>query len=225
MPNQEVEVRGAAADNNNKELSPSRKKLPNNSINNRNSDISGSSNYPVDSNRQHLDHWLLDRFFFDQADKTTNSIVENVCYLKEHAVRGGGGGGEDGGDNAKEKEQYRYGLEVLGRISITGTSTLLCEDDTLRIIDNMVVDGARKGNTPFHCAASWALTCLYLDAFCVKLSKMMSNNSNNIEGGAIITSSSVPQRELSTSSIPQQRKLSYIMMMMNPVAAMMQAFH
>ena len=108
-----------------------------------------------------LDHWLLDRFFFDQSDKYTNSVVENLCYLKEKSLD----------DDAKE--QYRYGLEVLTSISIMKTSALLCEDT--RVVDNMLVVADARGNTPFHCAASWALVSLYLDAFSVKLSKMSSS--------------------------------------------------
>ena len=115
--------------------------------------------------RQHLDNWLLDRFFFDQADKYTNSVVENVCYLKEHI-----------NDDSDAKEQYRYGLEVLTSISVTTTSALLCEETS--VVDNMLVD---TKSTPFHCAASWALASLYLDAFCVKLSKMSSTMVDTVQ--------------------------------------------
>jgi len=171
---------------------------PNNNSNHINSTTTDS---------QYLDHWLLDRFFFDQADKFTNSIVENVCYLKEISGSTDDNGNDndnngndeiDNGNDAagSKKEQYRYGLEVLTTISINGTSALLCDDCT-RIVDNMMViadeSSAKKGNTPFHCAASWALACLYLDAFCVKLSKMSS--------GASI---------LDDTAASQQKRLSFI---------------
>ncbi|KAL7541742.1 hypothetical protein ACHAXR_011634 [Thalassiosira sp. AJA248-18] len=126
--------------------------------------------------KQHLETWLLDRFYFDQADKFSNSVVENVCYLKEQqAVTVGSEDGGDDNDDAgpvasKKKEQYRYGLQVMTNITITGTSGLLCEGR--HVVDNMIVAEEAKGNTPFHCATSWALACLYLDAFCVKLSKL-----------------------------------------------------
>ena len=138
---------------------------------------SGNNNKKT-GDRQHLDHWLLDRFFFDQADKYTNSVVENVCYLKEHILD----------DDAKE--QYRYGLEVLTSTSIMETSKLLCEDT--RVVDNMLVVADARGNTPFHCAASWALSSLYLDAFCVKLSKLSSALEETAEENVL------------------QRRLSYI---------------
>jgi len=139
------------------------------------------------SANQHLETWLLDRFFFDQADRYVNSVVENVCYLKEEADY------TNENDHSQQKrEQYRYGLCALSKMSIAGTSSLLC-DDSMRVIDNNMIvggspfaaDGGKTsgghhhgrgggGNTPFHCAASWALSCLYLDAFCVKVSKLCS---------------------------------------------------
>jgi len=142
-----------------------------------------SSNTPnkKTGDRQHLDNWLLDRFFFDQADKYTNSVVENVCYLKEHI-----------NDDSDAKEQYRYGIEVLTSISITTTSALLCEDTS--VVDNMLVD---TKSTPFYCAASWALASLYLDAFCVKLSKMSSamvDTEQSEEDGEV---KNIPHRSLS----------------------------
>ncbi|KAL7426986.1 hypothetical protein ACHAXM_000700 [Skeletonema potamos] len=112
---------------------------------------------PNNSSKQHLDSWLLDRFYFDQPDKSTNSAVESICYLKEETK---------GGD---VKEQYRYGLEVLSINSITKSTDMLCESS--RVIENMLVSES-SGNTPFHCAASWALACLYLDAFCIKIAKL-----------------------------------------------------
>eukprot|EP00970_Alexandrium_tamarense_P015861 scaffold5588_cov303-Alexandrium_tamarense.AAC.1 len=33
--------------------------------------------------KTYLETWLLDRFYFDQADKSTVSVVERVCYLNE----------------------------------------------------------------------------------------------------------------------------------------------
>ena len=101
--------------------------------------------------KTYLETWLLDRFYFDQADKSTVSVVERVCYLKE-----------ENGDE-ESKSQCRYGLEVLASDSIAQASTLLCDD--MRLIESMLVSEA-KGDTPIHCAASWALTCLSLDAFC-----------------------------------------------------------
>ncbi len=47
---------------------------------------------------------------------------------------------------------------------------LLCEG-TVVINNYVVVDGGTRGNTPFHCASSWALVSLYVDAFCTRLSK------------------------------------------------------
>lgn len=147
-----------------------------------NSIINGPS-CPVD--RQHLDHWLLDRFFFDQADKSTNSVVENLCYLKEH-----------GENDDVSKERYRYGLEVLTTISMTGTSALLCESTP--VVDNMAFAESNV-NSPFHYATTWALACLYLDAFCVKLTKMCDDKNG-------ISSSFLPEQNVVVS----QRKLSYI---------------
>ncbi|KAL3798281.1 hypothetical protein HJC23_000195 [Cyclotella cryptica] len=118
----------------------------------------GEKSNPI--GKQHLETWLLDRFFFNQPNKTSKSVVEHVCYLKEHSS-----------DKVSAKTQYRYGLEVLASrsSSTSDASTLLCED--VRLIENMVVTET-KGNTPFHCAATWALTCLSLDAFCLKLTKL-----------------------------------------------------
>ena len=131
--------------------------------------------------KQQLETWLLDRFFFDQADKHSNSVVENVCYLKEM-----------GGDGAEsKKEQYRYGLELLSKLSIRDNSNLLCEDR--RVVENMILADEARGNTAFHCAASFALACLYLDAFCMKLSKMSA--AFDVDGGG---------------QSPQHRTLSYI---------------
>jgi len=139
-----------------------------------------SSNGEGKGNRQHLDHWLLDRFFFDQAEKFSPSVVENVCYLKERsaavAIAGDGKDSNDNNDDAPSKERYCFGLDVLSSISVSKTTSLLCGENVdgrrVVVVDNMVVDGAARGNTPFHCAASWALACLYLDALCGKLSKM-----------------------------------------------------
>ncbi|KAL9179663.1 hypothetical protein ACHAXT_008953 [Thalassiosira profunda] len=115
---------------------------------------------------QYLESWLLDRFFFDQPDRVTNSVVEHVCYLKEQ-----------GGDS---KEQYRYGLEVLSSISIAGTSALLCEGT--HVVDNMAIaaEEARQ-STPFYCATSWALACVYLDAFYMKLTKLSAALEDEME--------------------------------------------
>ena len=139
-------------------------------------------NNPVD--RQHLDHWLLDRFFFDQAGKSVDSVVENLCYLKEH-----------GGNDDVSKERYRYGLEVLTTISMIETSALLCESTP--VVDNMAFDELNV-NSPFHYATTWALTCLYLDAFCVKLTKMCDEKTTS--------SSLFPEQNVGVS----RRKLSYI---------------
>jgi hypothetical protein len=139
-------------------------------------------NNPVD--RQHLDHWLLDRFFFDQAGKSMDSVVEKLSYLKEH-----------GGNDDVSSERYRYGLEVLTTISMIGTSALLCE--SMPVVDNMAFDESNV-NSPFHFATTWALACLYLDAFCVKLTKMCDDKKKS--------SSLFPEQNVGVS----QRKLSYI---------------
>ena len=97
--------------------------------------------------KQHLETWLLDRFYFDQPTKSSSSVVEYVCKL----------------------DTGRCGMEVLGSQSVNDASELLCEDS--RIVENMLVSET-KGNTPFHCAASWALACLLLDAYCMKLFEM-----------------------------------------------------
>lgn len=116
--------------------------------------------------KQYLDNWLIDRFFFDRAGKSTISVVENVCYLKECCEE----------DDALE-ERYRYGLEVLTAMSLTEACALLCESTTVVATESAV-------NTSFHCAASWALACLYLDAFHGKLKKMLcSVIDNNDESG------------------------------------------
>ncbi|KAL7522681.1 hypothetical protein ACHAWX_007364 [Stephanocyclus meneghinianus] len=135
---------------------------------------------PVD--KQHLETWLLDRFYFDQPNKSSNSVVEHVCYLKEHA------------NNVCSKSQYRYGLEVLETQSVSDATKLLCED--LRIVENIVVSET-KGNTPFHCAATWALACLSLDAFCLKLSKMKTRLQNYTENGI----SDTAQRNLAEGAL------------------------
>jgi hypothetical protein len=127
-------------------------------------------------NKQHLDSWLLDRFYFDQPDKATNSVVENVCYLKEEAK------------DIESKEQYRYGLEVLSTITVSTSTDILCE--SARVVENMLVS-ASSGNTPFHCAASWALACLYLDAFCIKIAKLKASFED--QPGNCLS----PQRQLS----------------------------
>lgn len=127
-------------------------------------------------NKQHLDSWLLDRFYFDQPDKATNSVVENVCYLKEEAKDIG------------SKEQYRYGLEVLSTITVSTSTDILCESS--RVVENMLVS-AISGNTPFHCAASWALACLYLDAFCIKIATLKASFED--QPGNCLS----PQRQLS----------------------------
>jgi hypothetical protein len=111
-------------------------------------------------NKQHIDSWLLDRFYFDQPDKATNGVVENICYLKEKAR------------DSDSKEQYRYGLKVLSTISVMGSTDILCESS--RVVENMLVSES-SGNTPFRCAASWALACLYLDAFCIKIAKLKAS--------------------------------------------------
>mmetsp|Transcript_32515 Transcript_32515/g.60100 ORF Transcript_32515/g.60100 Transcript_32515/m.60100 type:complete len:810 (-) Transcript_32515:93-2522(-) len=194
----DAKSRKESADHDDKKKSTTPRRSPRSSPKNN----SGDSN-----NSQYLETWLLDRFFFDQTDRYTNSVVENVCYLKEEQ-------GED-----SKKEQYRYGLQVLSEISITGTSSLLCED-AMRVVDNNMVVGvaataggasassSRGGNTPFHCAASWALACLYLDAFCMKLSKMTSSATAVLDDKvieAMASSSSAVQNKLQF-----ERKLSYI---------------
>ena len=136
---------------------------------------SPSSNHS-NQNKQHLDSWLLDRFYFDQPDKATNSVVENVCYLKEEAK------------DIESKEQYRYGLEVLSTITVSTSTDILCESS--RVVENMLVS-ASSGNTPFHCAASWALACLYLDAFCIKIAKLKTSFED--QPGNCLS----PQRQLS----------------------------
>ena len=55
-------------------------------------------------------------------------------------------------------------------INVNGMSSLLCKS-TIVIDNKAVVAGGTRGNTPFHCASSWALACLYVDAFCTRLSK------------------------------------------------------
>ncbi len=120
--------------------------------------------------KQYLDNWLIDRFFFDRADKSTISVVENVCYLKEFS---------DEEDAAEEK--YRYGLEVLTTVSLTETCSLLCDGTT--VVDGTVLAAESLSNTSFHCAASWALVCLYLDAFCGKLTTMLRSVDNDEAGG------------------------------------------
>ena len=138
---------------------------------------------PVDD--QHLDSWLLDRFFFDSVDKHTNSVVENVCYLKEQ------------GEGEESKSQYRYGLEVLATSSVTDAVELLCDDS--HIMEDVLVSES-KGNTPFACAASWALACLYLDAFCTKISKaklMHKNRNENEDAVGSGVDVCLPQKKLS----------------------------
>eukprot|EP00984_Skeletonema_dohrnii_P022297 scaffold11431_cov85-Skeletonema_dohrnii-CCMP3373.AAC.1 len=126
--------------------------------------------------KEHLDSWLLDRFYFDQPDKSTNSAVESVCYLKEEAKDG------------DSKVQYRYGLEVLSTISVMKSTDILCESS--RVVENMLVSES-SGNTPFHCAASWAVACLYLDAFCIKIAKLKASFEDQSENCLS------PQRQLS----------------------------
>jgi len=138
----------------------------------------GDSPNNSSQNKQHLDSWLLDRFYFDQPDKSTNSAVESVCYLKEETK------------DSDAKEQYRYGLEVLSTISIMKSTDILCESS--RVVENMLVSES-SGNTPFHCAASWALACLYLDAFCIKVAKLKATFEDQPE-----------------NCISPQRQLSYI---------------
>jgi len=126
--------------------------------------------------KEHLDSWLLDRFYFDQPDKSTNSAVESVCYLKEEAKDG------------DSKVQYRYGLQVLSTISVMKSTDILCESS--RVVENMLVSES-SGNTPFHCAASWAVACLYLDAFCIKIAKLKASFEDKSENCLS------PQRQLS----------------------------
>jgi hypothetical protein len=122
---------------------------------------SNKSNGKTNSvDKQHLETWLLDRFYFDQPNKASSSVVENVCNL----------------------DDFQYGMEVLGSQTVNGTTELLCED--VRIVDNMLVSET-KGNTPFHCAATWALTCLSLDAFCMKLFEMKST-IESCDGRALV---------------------------------------
>ena len=132
--------------------------------------------------KTYLETWLLDRFYFDQADKSTVSVVERVCYLKE-----------ENGDE-ESKSQCRYGLEVLASDSIAQASTLLC--DGMQLIESMLVSEA-KGDTPFHCAASWALACLSLDAFCTKLSKFESNAESPVGNGMTAMRQRLVKRKLS----------------------------
>ncbi|KAL7463768.1 hypothetical protein ACHAXS_004125, partial [Conticribra weissflogii] len=133
------------------------------------SSISSSKSKPKSNpvDHQHIDAWLLDRFFFDQPDKSSISVVEHLCYLKEE---------DPNGDDSKT--QYRYGLEVLGSASLSDACAVLCEDSL--IIDNMIVS-TRAKDTPFVCAASWALQCLTLDAFSTRLYKMIPD-SDQIPG-------------------------------------------
>ncbi|KAK1738504.1 protein CLEC16A [Skeletonema marinoi] len=126
--------------------------------------------------KEHLDSWLLDRFYFDQPDKSTNSAVESVCYLKEEAKDG------------DSKVQYRYGLQVLSTISVMKSTDILCESSL--VVENMLVSES-SGNTPFHCAASWAVACLYLDAFCIKIAKLKASFEDKSENCLS------PQRQLS----------------------------
>ena len=115
--------------------------------------MKGAKTKPNMVDRQHLDSWLLDRFFFDQSDKSSISVVENICY-----------------EDSSSKEQCRYGLEVLTKLTVNKTCDILCE--STHIVDNMVVTES-KSATPFHCASSWALTSLYLDSISVKLLKLL----------------------------------------------------
>ena len=133
--------------------------------------------------KQYLDNWLIDRFFFDRADKSTISVVENVCYLKEYSEE-------------EAEERYRYGLEVLKPSPTIETCALLCDGAT--VVDGMIVATTEMGsNTSFHCAASWALACLYLDAFYGKLTEMLRSIMDNDETGG-------------QQNLPQRKRLSYI---------------
>ena len=144
----------------------------------------GDSPNNSSQSKEHLDSWLLDRFYFDQPDKFTNSAVESVCYLKEEAKDG------------DSKIQYRYGLEVLSTISVVKATDVLCESS--RVVENMLVSES-SGNTPFHCAASWAVACLYLDAFCIKIAKLKASFEDQPENCLS------PQRQLSyISSSPSE---------------------
>lgn len=134
--------------------------------------------------KQYLDNWLIDRFFFDRAGKSTISVVENVRYIKECCEE----------DDALD-ERYRYGLEVLTAMSLTEACVLLCE--STMVVDNMVVATESEFNTSFHCAASWALACLYLDAFHGKLMEMLCPVIDNDEEGG-------------QQNAPPRRRLSYI---------------
>ena len=122
--------------------------------------MKGAKTKPNMVDRQHLDSWLLDRFFFDQSDKSSISVVENMCYLETTSSTC-----ED-----SSNEQYRYGLEVLSKLTVNKTCDILCE--STHIVDNMIVTES-KSATPFHCASSWALASLYLDSIRIKLSKLL----------------------------------------------------
>lgn len=126
----------------------------------------GESPNNSSQSKEHLDSWLIDRFYFDQPDKLSNSAVESVCYLKEEAKGG------------NSKVLYRYGLEVLSSISVMKSTDILCESS--RVVENMLVSES-SGNTPFHCAASWAVGCLYLDAFCIKIAKLKDSFEDQTE--------------------------------------------
>lgn len=119
--------------------------------------MKGAKSKPNMIDRQHLDSWLLDRFFFDQSDKSSISVVENMRCLKETPCEDSSMG------------QYRYGLEVLSKLTFNETRDILCE--STHIVDNMIVTES-KSATPFHCASSWALTSLYLDSISMKLLKL-----------------------------------------------------
>eukprot|EP00956_Cyclotella_meneghiniana_P013042 scaffold18638_cov35-Cyclotella_meneghiniana.AAC.2 len=139
--------------------------------------------------KQHLETWLLDRFYFDQPNKSSASVVEHVYRL------------DDG----------QCAIEVFGSESINQASELLCED--LRVVDNMLVSET-KGNTPFHCAATWALTCLSLDAFCVKLSEMKAaiddnqDSTSDVEVCQLLTKSSAEDSLSSDSFMHLSPKLA-----------------
>ena len=112
--------------------------------------------------KQHLETWLLDRFYFDQPNKSSRSVVENICNL-------------DGG---------YCGMEIIGTQSVNDASDLLCEDS--RLVENMLVSET-KGNTPFHCAATWALACLSLDGFCMKIYELKTSTGTPSEKEAATT--------------------------------------
>ena len=101
--------------------------------------------------------------------------MESVCYLKEEAKVG------------NSKVLYRYGLEVLSSISVMKSTEILCE--SARVVENMLVSES-SGNTPFHCAASWAVGCLYLDALCIKIAKLKASFED--QPGSCVS----PQRRL-----------------------------